>query len=318
MTPRKANREAEGPRGENLPRQIPRGLEVLVKKAAVDPGFKKIFLEQRAGAAEAIGLKLTAAEEATLGAVAAAQLEGIIAHTKVTRGQRQVFLGYAAATMLAALGATVTVCGKVAVEPGNEESEIDSLSNAKMGSMRKVRPPYTAGIQPEFPEPRREGSALYVGGEAAGVETRRLADIEYRLRGLFELVEEEYDPRVKNAEKIPRGNILVKFEITADGAVESPEIINNETGFPGLGVSTLKLLKAWRFAPVKEGNATVVYRLRLNVTEWPNTGVVTMPPLSEILGGINPVAEENRVKDPYGNKAMGGTGIRPGKPRRGR
>ncbi|HUU55801.1 MAG TPA: hypothetical protein VMW93_00540, partial [bacterium] len=45
-----------------IPRHIPRGLEVLIKKAAVDPAFKDILFEKRAGAADAIGLKLTPAE----------------------------------------------------------------------------------------------------------------------------------------------------------------------------------------------------------------------------------------------------------------
>ena len=37
---------------------IPRGIEVLVKKAAVDPAFRTLLLERRGQAAEAIGLVL--------------------------------------------------------------------------------------------------------------------------------------------------------------------------------------------------------------------------------------------------------------------
>ena len=84
-------------------REFPRGVEVLIKKAAVDPAFKKILLEKRAGAAEAISLKLEAAEAAMLEAVPEAQLESIIANTKVSPSLRPAFLGYAAAAMLAAL-----------------------------------------------------------------------------------------------------------------------------------------------------------------------------------------------------------------------
>ncbi|NIT36942.1 MAG: hypothetical protein GTN49_10675, partial [candidate division Zixibacteria bacterium] len=54
----------ERPTRDVIPRKIPRGLEVLIKKAAVDAAFKKLLLEKRAGAAQAIGLKLNAAEEA--------------------------------------------------------------------------------------------------------------------------------------------------------------------------------------------------------------------------------------------------------------
>ncbi len=83
---------------------ISRGIEVLVKKAAVDPAFKKMLLEKRAEAAEAIALKLEPAEAAMLNAVPVKQLEAIVANTKVSPGLRPAFLGYAAAAMLAALG----------------------------------------------------------------------------------------------------------------------------------------------------------------------------------------------------------------------
>jgi hypothetical protein len=84
---------------------VPRGVEVLIKKAAVDPPFKKLLLEKRAGAAEAIALTLSAAEAAMLEAVPEAQLRAIVANTKVSPGVRPAFLGYAAGAMLAALGA---------------------------------------------------------------------------------------------------------------------------------------------------------------------------------------------------------------------
>jgi len=88
-----------------IPRHVPRGLEVLIKKAAVDPAFKKILFEKRAGAAEVIGLKLTAAEEAMLAAVPLSHLEGIIAHTRISPKLKPAFLGCAAGVMLAALAA---------------------------------------------------------------------------------------------------------------------------------------------------------------------------------------------------------------------
>jgi hypothetical protein len=88
-------------------KRIPLGVEVLVKKAAVDPAFKKLLLEKRAGAAEAIALTLSAAEAAMLEAVPEAQLRAIVANTKVSPNLRPAFLGYAAGAMLAALIAKV-------------------------------------------------------------------------------------------------------------------------------------------------------------------------------------------------------------------
>ncbi len=83
---------------------IPRGVEVLVKKASVDPEFKAALLARRADVAKDIGLALDPAEVMMLNAVPAAQLEGIIARTTVSPGKKSAFLGRAAAVMLAALG----------------------------------------------------------------------------------------------------------------------------------------------------------------------------------------------------------------------
>jgi len=85
--------------------EIPRGIEVLVKKASVDAEFKRLLLEKRAAAAAAIDLELDPAEAMMLESVPAAQLEAIIAHTTVSPVTRSAFLGRAAAVMLAALGA---------------------------------------------------------------------------------------------------------------------------------------------------------------------------------------------------------------------
>jgi hypothetical protein len=89
---------------------VPRGVEVLLKKAAVDPAFKKMLLEKRAEAAEAIALKLEPAEAAMLNAVPETQLDAIVANTKVNPSLRPAFLGYAAGVMLAALGTATLGC----------------------------------------------------------------------------------------------------------------------------------------------------------------------------------------------------------------
>ena len=91
--------------------QIPRGIEVLIKKASVDPAFKGLLLEKRAESARKIGLDLDPAEAMMLAAVPAAQLEAIIAQTTVPRQHRRAFLGNAAATMLAAIGGLAVVSG---------------------------------------------------------------------------------------------------------------------------------------------------------------------------------------------------------------
>jgi hypothetical protein len=89
---------------------IPRGIEVLIKKAAVDTEFKRLLLEKRADAARAIGLVLDPAEALMLKAATAAQLEAIIARTTVAPSILPAFLGRAAAVMLVALGAGAVGC----------------------------------------------------------------------------------------------------------------------------------------------------------------------------------------------------------------
>jgi hypothetical protein len=83
---------------------VPRGIEVLVKKASVDPAFRERLLRDRARAADSIGLTLAPAEALMLNAVPAAQLETVIGRTKVGELERRAFLGTAAAAMLAAIG----------------------------------------------------------------------------------------------------------------------------------------------------------------------------------------------------------------------
>ncbi|UCE27641.1 MAG: hypothetical protein JSW52_02495 [Candidatus Coatesbacteria bacterium] len=90
---------------------IPRGVEVLVKKAAVDPEFKALLMTERSGAAAEIGLELNEAETAMLDGAPETQLESIIANTTVSPKIRPAFAGRVAAVMLAALGVGIAGAG---------------------------------------------------------------------------------------------------------------------------------------------------------------------------------------------------------------
>jgi hypothetical protein len=87
----------------NVP--VPRGIEVLVKKAAVDAEFRELLLAQRGGAAASIELELDPAESAMLGAIPQEQLARIVDQTEVATELRPAFAGRIGAVMLAALGA---------------------------------------------------------------------------------------------------------------------------------------------------------------------------------------------------------------------
>jgi len=89
---------------------IPRGVEILVRKASVDPEFKRLLLSDRTEAARQIDLPLDPGEAVMLAAVPAEQLEAIIARTNVPQEHRRAFLGTAAAAMVAAVGLIAAGC----------------------------------------------------------------------------------------------------------------------------------------------------------------------------------------------------------------
>lgn len=122
-----------------------RGVDVLLKKAAVDGAFRKLLLEKRAAAAEAIGLELDAAEAALVEAVPESHLAAVIARTTVSPKIRPAFLGYAAGVMLAALAATTTACDG------------------------PTSPPATLGSQPDPPPGTAEPAASRDGQRAKAV-----------------------------------------------------------------------------------------------------------------------------------------------------
>ena len=146
--------------------EIPRGIEVLVKKASVDPHFKKTLLEKRADAAGEIGLTLEPSEIAMINAVPKAQLEAIIANTTVHPKQRTAFLGRVAAVMIVALGASTAGYGckqspsegvrperPERIEPTKgiapERPEVEEEHEQQETSPRK--PHMTRGIEPDRP-----------------------------------------------------------------------------------------------------------------------------------------------------------------------
>ena len=127
---------------------VPRGIEVLVKKAAVDPEFRELLFEQRGGAAAAIELELDPAENAMLSAIPQEQLAQIVSQTPVPMEQRRVFLGRIAAAMLAVLGVCVAGC-----EPTAEVAGIEPDRPATQG----IRPDRPSSNPTNFPAPAPAG-----------------------------------------------------------------------------------------------------------------------------------------------------------------
>jgi hypothetical protein len=130
---------------------IPRGIEVLVKKAAVDPAFKAILLDRRAAAADEIGLQLEPAEAMMLAATPREQLEAVIANTHVPEEHRRTFLSQVATGMLIAVGtvAAVSTCS-LGVRP-NQQVVKGERPDRPPPREPKPEPPPT-GMRPDRPE----------------------------------------------------------------------------------------------------------------------------------------------------------------------
>jgi len=152
---------------------IPKGIEVLVKKASVDPAFRKLLLEKRSQAADEIGLKLSPTEVSMLTAIPAAQLEAVIASTKVEPRHVAEFMGKVAAVMLAALavGAGIAVTSSIGgvradvgtqgirPDPNREIRNVsrDANSPTTAPSTQPAPPPPTRGTRPDAPPPVTKG-----------------------------------------------------------------------------------------------------------------------------------------------------------------
>jgi hypothetical protein len=89
---------------------ISHSIEVLIKKASVDPEFRRLLLDKRSQAAKEINLELSQAEVDILNVIPHEQLEKIIENTKVPPEQKPVFLSTFGKVMLA-----TAVAGTVAI-----------------------------------------------------------------------------------------------------------------------------------------------------------------------------------------------------------
>ena len=98
--------ESAGEREAQKP-SIPRNIEVLIKKASVDPKFRRLLLDKRAEAAREINLDLSQVEIDMLTAIPLEQLEQIIQNTKVPPEQKKIFSGSNGTIMLAVVAGAV-------------------------------------------------------------------------------------------------------------------------------------------------------------------------------------------------------------------
>ena len=124
--------------------QIPRGIEVLLKKAAVDEKFRELLLHDPSQAAASIELELDPVELTMLQTFPKEHLAAIIKQTEVPEMHRRTFLDKSAIAMLALLTAGVAAYSC-------------SLGN-RPGPITGIQPdePVVTGSRPDDPCPDDE------------------------------------------------------------------------------------------------------------------------------------------------------------------
>ncbi len=188
--------------------QIPQRIEVLLKKASVDPVFRTAFLERRGEMAQEIGLSLEPAEAAMLRAVRREQLEAIIARTSVPEEHRRAFLGQAAAAMLAARGIVAGGPG-YAAEPNSGSAIPD--------------PPMFGGVRPDAPPRPAPPDPVRPGGCRPDLPDKKPKTIEQRVIGVIA-------KQLKLDEKAlaPKEWLVVDLDATPTGLAEQKKALEKE------------------------------------------------------------------------------------------
>lgn len=130
---------------------IPLGVEVLVKKASVDPKFRQILLEKRGEAAGEIGLELTEAERKMLSSIQVEQLEKIIDNTKVKPEHRSIFRGKAVKLMLGAAAglAVVSMLSVTTCTAGISPDQVRKMQIEDSSDVNDVNEPNETDIDSE-------------------------------------------------------------------------------------------------------------------------------------------------------------------------
>lgn len=131
--------------GRSLRSDIPRGLEFLVKKAAVDPEFKREFLQKRDRLIDELNIPLDASEKAMLACVSPEHLEKMINATRVPPSQHKALAKASTAAMIALLThlAFAPVPGRAEtqeISPINNELFQNSGNNEYAVLLTGIRP----------------------------------------------------------------------------------------------------------------------------------------------------------------------------------
>jgi hypothetical protein len=121
---------------------IPRALEILVKKAAVDEDFRNELLEKRDKLADELSVPLDASERAMLSCVPAEHLQQMISHTQVPETQKRHLIGASAAAIVALITQLT-----FAPAPANAQQKIVNQPAAvRRSEMPDIKEDFYAGL----------------------------------------------------------------------------------------------------------------------------------------------------------------------------
>jgi hypothetical protein len=138
---RRGENSNQSPEHPTQTSSISRNIEVLIKKASVDPEFRQLLLDARADAAKEIDLVLDRAEVDILNGIPREQLEKIIKSTKVPPEQKPVFLGTFGKIMLATAVAGTVVVGLLTPSLGHTltPEQRDRIYEMKKEYLAKIK-----------------------------------------------------------------------------------------------------------------------------------------------------------------------------------
>lgn len=255
---------------------IPRGIEILVKKASVDTAFREKLLRDGADAAEVIGLKLAPNETAMLDGIPDVQLRAIIAGTKVSPNARSAFTGYAATAMLAALvgGSVGSAAEEGDLTPdgfavGDGDIIISEIPDRLLACGTGIRPDDDIPMG-EIVGPTGEvsGEVLTVQSGGGEVAYRSRDDIALKIRPLWKTIATAYTNEANINDGLSSGvEVVVQFTITESGKITDAEVISDGIGSSRLRNNILYSLKTVKLKPASRDIA-VVYSFFLILTHY--------------------------------------------------
>lgn len=201
---------------------IPRGLELLIKKASVDPDFKRELLSKKEKLVGEMNLPLDESEKAMLACVPVGHLEKMIEATQVPAAQRKALAGGSAAAMFALL--TQLTFAPVAGRAETPENRRTANEQVQVPPLNQTAVLLT-GIRPdETPEKIDESQAS---------ENGDTEDKEMPLPQVLPPVVDEYDDHLADRgarpdfpEIIPE---LGKKELPIDSFFDKPEAPFDQT-----------------------------------------------------------------------------------------